>query len=133
MIIYSYGENRSFECKKIHAICRIKNQHDLGEKWAQDAPFASIFQKFSRGRPPDPHLQEGVSPSRTLPLRRFAPIWLRPPRQWTLWVSHCSVFVPYFSSFRRSGDVIHFKFPNLTGFKSATLVPQERNNIYYTI
>ena len=28
---------------------------------------------------PDPHLQEGVSPSRTLPLRRFAPIWLRPP------------------------------------------------------
>ena len=30
------------------------NQHELGKKWAQNAPFASIFQKFSRGRPPGP-------------------------------------------------------------------------------
>ena len=55
------------------------NQHAIGKKWTQNAPFASIFLKISRGRPPDPHLREGVSPSHTLPLRRFAPIWLRPP------------------------------------------------------
>ena len=38
-----------------------------------------FFKNFPGGGPPDPHLQEGVSPSRTLPLRRFAPIPLRPP------------------------------------------------------
>ena len=62
----------------LHAILWKKNRHELG-KMTQNAPFASIFQKISRGRPPDPHLREGVSPSHILSLRRFAPILLRPP------------------------------------------------------
>ena len=59
-----------------------KNQHKRGKKLAQNAPFASIFHKFSQGVPPNPHLQEGIflscTPSPPPPLRRFAPIWLRP-------------------------------------------------------
>ena len=76
--------------QKLHTIFWGKIDTNSAKKWAQDAPFASIFQKFSRGRPPNPHLREGVSPSRTLPLRRFAPNMLRPPWQWTLRIRHCN-------------------------------------------
>ena len=48
--------------QKLHTIFWGKNKHELGKKWAQNAPFASIFLKFSGGGPPDPHRQEGVSP-----------------------------------------------------------------------
>ena len=41
-----------------------KNQHAIGKKWTWNAPFASIFLKISRGRPLDPHLQEGDIHSR---------------------------------------------------------------------
>ena len=36
-----------------------ENWHDISKKWAQNAPFTSIFNKFPGGGPPDPHLQEG--------------------------------------------------------------------------
>ena len=55
MILYSsritYVEDRSFEG---NFLLREKNQHDLGKKWAQNAPFASIFQKFPGGGPGPP-------------------------------------------------------------------------------
>ena len=42
-----------------------ENQHAIGKNWTQNAPFAPIFLKISRGRPPDPHLQEGDIHSRS--------------------------------------------------------------------
>ena len=49
---------RSFEEKNY-----AKIQHAIGKNWTQNAPFAFIFfSKFPRGRPPDPHLREGVPP-----------------------------------------------------------------------
>ena len=66
------------------------NQHELGKKWAQNAPFASIFQKFSRGRPPrTPTCRRGSPPPAPSPCgasRRFG----YAPRQWTLWIRHWS-------------------------------------------
>ena len=40
------------------------DQHAIGKIWTQNVPFASIFLKLSRRRPPDPHLQEGDIHSR---------------------------------------------------------------------
>ena len=52
-----------------------KNQQ-ARKKWAKNAPFASVFQKFSRGTPaPDPNLQED---KKTLPsLALYDPLQLR--------------------------------------------------------
>ena len=44
---------RSFEDKNYTQILG-KNQHAIGKKLSQNAPFASIFLKISRGRPPGP-------------------------------------------------------------------------------
>ena len=41
------------------------NQHAIGKNWTQNALFAHIFLKISRGRPPDPHLKEGDIHSRS--------------------------------------------------------------------
>ena len=53
-----------------------------------------FFKHFTGEAPGPPPAEGGVSPSRTLPLWRFAPIWLRPPRQWTLWIMcMCYIFL----------------------------------------
>ena len=54
--------HQSFEGKNYTQVFfRIKNRHELGKKWTKNAPFASIFQNFSRGRPPGPpHAGGGI-------------------------------------------------------------------------
>ena len=65
--------------QKIHTICREQINTNSAKNGTRMHHLHPFFKNFPGGGPPDPHLQEGVSPSRTLPLRRFAPIWLRPP------------------------------------------------------
>ena len=68
-----------------------ENQHAIGKKWTQNAPFASIFLKISRGRPPGPPPAGGgfppPTPSPCGASRRFG----YAPRQWTFWIRHCQV------------------------------------------
>ena len=45
--------------QKLHTIFGKKNPHQLGKKWAQNAPFASILHKFSR----IPTCRRGYPPS----------------------------------------------------------------------
>ena len=47
------------------------------------------------GEGPDPNLQKRYSPFAPSPKRRFVPISLPPPGQWTLWIHHCSMLLDW--------------------------------------
>ena len=55
---------RSFEDKNHTKNLGRKINTQSTKKWTQNAPFTSIFLKISRGRPPNPLLQEGDIHSR---------------------------------------------------------------------
>ena len=78
---------RSFEDKNYTQILG-KNQHAIGKKLSQNAPFASIFlKKFPGEAPRTPTCGRGIplpSPSPCGASRRFG----YAPRQWTLWIRH---------------------------------------------
>ena len=72
---------------KLHTILEEKSTRIICKKWAHDAPFASNFQKCSRGRPRAPTCRRGIH-SRT-----FSQAALHAdlsPKQWTLWIRHRS-------------------------------------------
>ena len=70
LAVYDPLTSPTLRISKIGAL-RTKLTHDFGgknntnsaKKWAQNAPFASIFQKFSRGRPPGPPPAGGGVPA----------------------------------------------------------------------
>ena len=50
--------DRSFEGKNYTQFFGGWDLHELGKKWAQNAPFASVFQNFSRGDPAPPYCEK---------------------------------------------------------------------------
>ena len=66
----------------------------ITSKCTQNAPFLCKFLKNFRGRPPDPHLQEGVTPSLPLsalrtsvkPSDSLVTCAPPPPGQWRFWI-----------------------------------------------
>ena len=66
-----------------------KNQHAIGKKWTQNAPFASIFlKKFPGGGPRTPICERGIPPPAPSPYGASRRFGYAPPRQWTLWIRH---------------------------------------------
>ena len=85
----TYIQDQSFEGKNYTQFFGEKSTRTRQKKWAQNAPFDSIFQKFSRGRPPGPPPTGGG-----IPLPPPSPCGAShrlcyPPRQWTIWIRHC--------------------------------------------
>ena len=75
----TYIERSELWRQKLHTIFGKKSTRTRQKNALRMHHLHPFFKNFPGGGPPDPHLREGVSPSPTLPLRRFAPIWLRPP------------------------------------------------------
>ena len=74
--------------------------------------FASFFQNFLGGGPPNPHQREGT-PSRTLPTRPFRGLEINPPEVdfWIRhWLTHVFTIEKFYEKMRLTLDIYTYRF-----------------------